>query len=312
MKMTAKYFGLVAVLLLPACGGTTGGGGGGPKATPTAVDLCTSLGAGVQAASCSTQGPTLGAKVDAAIDLLVTQRPELFDKTNELNAGAKDYLILDVKGFLNGVAANLNASGACAQVDTFNDHRLKVKSTAGLSEDYNVTTIDYGEGSHLQKSPTSYDISCQPASFPLERNPDVPPPDQHCGQPYPPQIGRFSVKVFSKNGGLWILDSTPQILIKDYCFALGYQDGRSFCPIRPEGKPERVFCEGWRVGKASDTGLLGPTWTRDGKPCTGPDSGCANYPHNQFQLQVFEGDGATHTYQACTDLGFCGSFDTNH
>jgi hypothetical protein len=274
--------------------------------------LCATLGKGVQEAACSAQGAQLGAKVDAAIDALVTQNPGIFDKTKELTPGSRSYQVLDVKAYLSGVANNLNANGLCAEVDLFNDHRVKVKSSTSVSEAYNVTTIDFGDGAYIQKSPASYDISCSPAAFPLDRNPDVPPPDQHCPQPYPPQIGRFGVKVFSKLGGVFTLDSTPQILDRDYCRSLGYTDNRSFCPVRPEGKPDRVFCEGWRVGRASDTGLLGPTWSRDGKPCTGPASGCGNFPGNQYHLLIYEGDGAMHTYTACTDLGFCGSYETDH
>ena len=59
--------------------------------------------------------------------------------------------------------------------------------------------------------------------------------------------------------------------------------------MRPEGAPDREACEGWRVGKAKDTGRTGPTWTKsDGSYCTGPESGCQNHPDNQYQLFTFQ------------------------
>ena len=44
--------------------------------------------------------------------------------------------------------------------------------------------------------------------------------------------------------------------------AIGFTDGRSLCPVRPEDSPERVPCETWRVGYAKDTGPPGPDLDR--------------------------------------------------
>jgi hypothetical protein len=254
--------------------------------------------------------PQLTAAVDAAIDKLVQDKPGLFDKTQQLNPGLNDYLIVDTKGYFAGVVANLQAAGYCAEADLFNDHRIKVKNAAAFSEDYLISTFDLGDGTFIQKNPAAYDRACQPAAFPLARNPDVPPPDQGCFEPYPPQISQFGIKVQLSGAGTKTLDSTPQITSNaPYCASIGYTDGRNFCPLRPEGTAQRVPCEGWRVGLARDTGRLGPTWQRDSKSCTGSDSGCANEPHNQYRLIVFFDNGNTHTYTACSDLNHCGSFD---
>jgi hypothetical protein len=88
----------------------------------------------------------------------------------------------------------------------------------------------------------------------------------------------------------------------DYCRAIGFTDGRGFCPVRPEGHPERAACEAYVTGIAKDTGRPGPTWTLEGHFCTGPASGCANSPENQYQLFVYKGG----TYQACATNGVCG------
>jgi hypothetical protein len=86
-----------------------------------------------------------------------------------------------------------------------------------------------------------------------------------------------------------VLDSTPMVgPDAAYCASIGFTDGRSLCPVRPEGAPDRVVCENWRVGKAKDNGQPGPTWTKDGAFCTGPDSGCERIPDNQYQLFAYQ------------------------
>lgn len=42
-----------------------------------------------------------------------------------------------------------------------------------------------------------------------------------------------------------------------YCAAIGYTDGRAFCPVRPDGHPERAACEEAVFGT--------PVWTFDGE-----------------------------------------------
>jgi hypothetical protein len=295
------------------------GGGSGPLVTPTPTpttpppaDICVTIGKGDITASCAvSRTPQLGARVDAAIDALLAQQPAIFDLGR--STGPQQYLVIDKRAYFKGVVANLKAAGLCAEADAFDDHRIKVKSDQSYHETYNILDLSgFIRRSDGERGTASYDLSCTPAAFPLEPNPDVPPPDQKCGVPYPPQISRFGVRIFLRAADRWTLDSTPQIDGAAYCAALGYTDGRSRCPLRPEGHPERVPCEGWRVGIAKDTGRLGPTWQRDGKYCTGPASGCDNSADNQFQLWVYEGDGKDHTYTVCTESGGCGSITFDH
>jgi hypothetical protein len=103
-----------------------------------------------------------------------------------------------------------------------------------------------------------------------------------------------------------LLDSTP-LVGPDfiYCRDIGFTDGRTICPVRPEGHPERQDCEAWRVGTAADTGLVGPTWTMDGMPCTTEqETGCANNPNNPYQLLVYA--SGNHLVTACTANSACG------
>lgn len=126
-----------------------------------------------------------------------------------------------------------------------------------------------------------------------------------CGEPVPPPISRMNVKLHGAAGDRALLDSTP-IVGPDaaYCKRIGFTDGRTFCPVRGEGHPERQACEAARVGRASDTGRAGPTWSANGKRCNGPDGGtaCLNHPDNQY-LAFAYGSG---TFKACAQSGVCG------
>lgn len=124
-----------------------------------------------------------------------------------------------------------------------------------------------------------------------------------CGAPVPPDLSRINVVVHLRGGDAWTLDSTPLVgPTPDYCAKIGFTDGRSYCPVRPEGNPERVACETYVTGKAKDTGRPGPTWYFNGSLCGGRASGCENSPDNQYQLLIYTGG----TFQACAQNGVCG------
>ena len=126
-----------------------------------------------------------------------------------------------------------------------------------------------------------------------------------CGAPAPPAVTLVNVKVHGGQGDRVLLDSTPLVgPDAAYCQQIGFTDGRLFCPVRPEGHPERTACEALRVGNAADTGRAGPTWSANGKPCNAADGGasCLNHPDNQF-LAFAYGAGR---FRACTASGVCG------
>jgi hypothetical protein len=135
--------------------------------------------------------------------------------------------------------------------------------------------------------------------------PDGLPPGGGCGAPTPPEIRTFNVKIHHRGPDSWTLDSTPLIGPDiEYCRDIGFTDGRSFCPVRPEGHPEREACETLAVGYAEDTGRAGPTWRRDGSFCPGRPS-CENHPDNQYFVKAFGGG----TYEACARNGACGTIE---
>ena len=140
--------------------------------------------------------------------------------------------------------------------------------------------------------------------------PDNSTPSGSCSNPSPGAVSRIDVKVHIYGASRLILDATPLVgPDANYCKAIGYTDGRRYCPTRPEGDPERGACDAALVGTASDTGRIGPTWSANGKGCTGsgPSPYCENYPDNQFLVFAY-GAG---TYRACIRSGVCGSLVTN-
>jgi hypothetical protein len=129
-------------------------------------------------------------------------------------------------------------------------------------------------------------------------------PYDTCIEPIPPPLAEIHVVVHIDSGDRKVLDSTPRVNSREYCTEIGFTDGRSWCPPRPEGHPQVDVCNEYLVGRASDTGRIGPTWSYNGLPCdvtTGADV-CVNHSTNQFLCIVY-GVG---TARACAADGVCG------
>jgi hypothetical protein len=237
--------------------------------------------------------------VESAIDAVIELQPQIFDLTDEAGAPrSRQFRVLDEAAYFQGVLQNLRAAGFCADRHRDNLEVIQVKSNNETSEDYDIL-LSTG---HIRRGRGSYRETCNPATFPLGPDADVPPPGSGCGQPYPPPVAFFNAKIHIKGADYWTLDSTPMVgPDRPYCNSVGFS-GRDFCPVRPEGHPERQACEAWRVGNAADTGRPGPTWTRDGQLCTGSESGCENHPDGQY-LVLAIADGR---YAACSESGACG------
>jgi hypothetical protein len=257
------------------------------------------LGEGDENAECERTVSEMMPFINAAIDTIVREQPELFDLNVEKGEYTGQYKVLDKDGYLDGLVELLLGMGLCAQRSEFDYEIIQVKENNDFSEDFDVYL---GDG-HIRRGGASYRLTCTPAAFPLPRPANAPPRDSGCGRPFPPPISRVKVKVHFYGGEYWTLNSTPLVgHNREYCDSIGFTDGRSLCPVRPEGHPERIPCETWAVGEAQDTGRVGPTWTLDDHFCTGPDSGCANAPDNQFLLWVYESG----RYAACVTNGACG------
>jgi hypothetical protein len=242
---------------------------------------------GSRNAACGRGDSQLLTRVEAAIDLLVRQKPGIFDLASDALPGWGHYRVLDTDAYLDGVVANLRTAGLCAQrdPDDGNNERIQVKASNDYSEDFDVL-VSTG---FMRRGVGAYRQTCTPSSFPVERTADEPPLGSGCGRPFPPPVARFNCKVHMYGAAFYTLDSTP-IVGPDcaYCASIGVPD-ECFCPVRRHGAADRLACENWRVGTARDTGRPGPTWTKgDGDYCAGPEVGCANSPDNQYQLRVYE------------------------
>jgi hypothetical protein len=290
---------VVATLLL-SCGGDTppspaNPAAPAPAATPasggTVGTATCRLGNGSPEARCGskTDRPRLLDRVEAAIDQLVRDKPQVFDREDVAVPNTELYKVLDAEAYLDGIVANLVSQGVCAErdPDDWTYERILVKETNDYSETYDVLL----SSGYVRRGTSAFVDTCTPASFPLDRAAiDAPPAGSGCGRPYPPPITRFQCKVHLAGPEFYTLDSTPMVgPDSSYCAAIGFTDGRAICPIRAEGAPDRVACEQWRVGKARDTGRPGPTWTLadSGAFCAGLEAtGCQNSPSNQYQLWV--------------------------
>jgi hypothetical protein len=268
-----------------------------PTPTPPVAASCP-LGDGDLNADCLRTSSKLHGALLVAMDVLVQQRPQLFDKTDESGAGTGQYRVLDREGYLNGLVANLIATGYCAErdPDDASYERILVKNENAFSENFDVLT----SSGHMRRGSGGYFETCSPANFPVDRS-GLPAPGSGCGYPYPPPVVKMNCKIHFHGSDVYTLDSTALVGSLEYCALVGFTDGRGLCPVRPEDSPERVPCETWRVGNAKDTGRPGPTWTVGGQYCTGRESGCENHPTNQYGLLVYK-SGA---YQVCANSGTC-------
>jgi hypothetical protein len=113
----------------------------------------------------------------------------------------------------------------------------------------------------------------------------------------------MNTKIHIRGPSRYTLDTTPIVHDQEYCRKIGFTDGRIDCPVRTEGTPDRLACEIYAIGYAADTGRPGPTWTRNGKYCTGAQDDCETHPDTQFLLWAYGGG----LYKACSDDGVCGS-----
>jgi len=312
-RPTVSAAAFVAAALTVSCGGGSPSSSTPntvPTATPTATptppsgnngQTCT-LGKGDVNAQCNgdkKDTPQLADQVMAAMDRLVAKKPQLFNLNDANPPGSSNYKVVDRDGYLDGLAAELQSDGLCAQrnPDDYLYQQLQVKSTNSFSENYDVLTSK----GYVWHSAYAYLATCLPASFPVDRG-DLPPAGSGCGAPYPPPIHHFNSKIWLAAPEFDTLDSTPIVQDAAFCAQIGYDDGRGACPVRQSDSPERTACETWRVGYAKDTGRPGPTWTFNGNYCTGPASGCENDPSNQYKLRVY----VQGTFVMCGQDGACG------
>lgn len=155
-------------------------------------------------------------------------------------------------------------------------------------------------GSSPGTTPNSNPITTLPAPTPTPTPVPTPNLKALCGDPTPAALYGMKVSVQLDNGFRKLVDSRPVVINEgrgtagSYCGKVGFDLRAAYCDTRPEGHPQREACDILVVGKASDTGRNGPTWSKDGKPCVAAgsemDPGCTNHAENQF-LAISRGPG---------------------
>ncbi|HXK10532.1 MAG TPA: hypothetical protein VMT70_12860 [Vicinamibacteria bacterium] len=121
------------------------------------------MGKGDVTAACGRQSPKLLPDVEAAIDRLVKEKPQLFDLQEEAGAGTGQYRVLDAEGYADGLIADLRAAGLCAE-RTLDLQRLAVKDSNSFSEEWDLLS----SSGFIRRTANAYRSTCDPASFPAD------------------------------------------------------------------------------------------------------------------------------------------------
>jgi hypothetical protein len=108
---------------------------------------------------CSRGTPSFLAELDEAIDKLVEDSPELFDR-NDI-AGPREYRVKNLDLFYEGVIRNVQAQGLCAGFDL---KEIQIKRSNEYTDQFDAVL---GSG-HIRRGLGSYRSTCSPAAFPLD------------------------------------------------------------------------------------------------------------------------------------------------
>jgi len=133
--------------------------GGGEGASASSCPI----GKGSPSAPCQKLSPRLLDAVEAAIDRLVREHPEIFNRQEEAGANTGQYRVLAAGDYLEGVIANLRAAGLCAE-RTLDRERIVAKSTNDFSEEWDILTSN----GFIRRGRYSYVHTCTPAAFPVD------------------------------------------------------------------------------------------------------------------------------------------------
>ena len=136
-----------------------------PSPSPSAAPMVLPAGScpvgdGVANPQCSSTSGLYLPQVEAAIDQVIVQRPDLFDMNKVATDGG--YLVLNPDAFHAEMITRLQAAGLCAEYDIVN-FVLQVKKDDTASESY-LLVSDRG---YLRRGEGTYVRSCTPAAFPL-------------------------------------------------------------------------------------------------------------------------------------------------
>jgi hypothetical protein len=161
---------VLCLLTITSCGG--GNSSHTPTTVPTPVPTATpvpaptpvagcKLGLGSGKFTCQGDVPSLLPDLDKAIDQLEKDHPEIFNFNDPTSAGG--FFVYDAQAYYDGVIANLQAQGLCAQRDALDSSKLVIKSDNSWDETYDILTSQ----NRVRRGPVTYIVTCTPAHFPL-------------------------------------------------------------------------------------------------------------------------------------------------
>jgi hypothetical protein len=135
-----------------------------PSASPSpSIPIGTSgscaAGPGTLDSQCGRGVSQLDQNVEAAIEKLAKDHPEIFDVNDQQGPGG--YYVKDPEAYYAGVVTNLLLQGLCAN---FDGAEIQVKRTNDFSEQYDILTSN----NHARRAPGSYRSTCSPAVFPVD------------------------------------------------------------------------------------------------------------------------------------------------
>lgn len=105
--------------------------------------------------ACGRPDPLFLGDVEGAIDLVMAQRPELFDPSQTSNGGV---LVRDLDAYTAAVMQVLTQRGYCAIHD---GEEIQVKRSNEFTEHYDINYADR----YTRRGPNSYRGACYPAAF---------------------------------------------------------------------------------------------------------------------------------------------------
>jgi len=209
-------------------------------------------------------------------------RPDLFRPDPSRPPGER-LIVTDVNGFFAAAVKAAQDLHLCAGTDN-----IQVWLRPGPSGDIDswdpVAQPAGGTDAYLVEYPFGLKGPCTPAGTgPPPVNPPptpsstpgptpspAPSPGVACQSPTPGPLASMEVKVHVRGPNWTTVDATPKVgaregtgCVRDkaYCAAIGFTDGRGFCPPRQEGNPQRIACDREVTGG-------GIAWTWNGSPIT--------------------------------------------
>jgi len=158
----------------------------------------------------------------------------------------------------NGGYVSIGKSDDGKPVWQWNAYDAQHSAPKGFDKPYSPFKADPGAGdasANASVATTSADPSNTLQS-------GAPPGYSGCW-PKPPGLHHINLNLMGGNGNRRVVDATPIVCSRSYCAAVMRDPNRGCCPLRPEGDPMRVKCEGEVLGKNSQ-GKIGPRWVYKG------------------------------------------------